>query len=64
MLAAELVKTICARLDLARRRRELRRLQREFPPRYGASPFWPALVLVALGATAALRVLANTRGGY
>jgi hypothetical protein len=54
MLARELVETICARLDLARRKRELRRLQREFPPRHGASSFWPALVLVALGAGGAM----------
>lgn len=54
MLARELVETICARLELARRRSELRRLQREFPPRHGASSFWPALVLVAVGASGAM----------
>jgi hypothetical protein len=54
MLARELVETICARLDLALSRRELRGLQREFPPRHGASSFWPALVLVALGAGGAM----------
>jgi len=50
MLLLELVKTASMRVDLWRAQRELRRLQSEFPPRRGASPFWPALLLVAAGA--------------
>ena len=45
----ELVKTAVARLDLSRRRRESACLMREFPPRCGASPFWPAIALAGLG---------------
>ena len=51
-LLNELVKTATARAELARRQREVRLLQKEFPPRAGSSPFWPAAALLLIGALA------------
>jgi hypothetical protein len=57
-LIHELVTAVSGRVDLWLRARELRRLQREFPPRF--APFWPMMAILALGlgamALSAMRV--------
>jgi hypothetical protein len=54
MLLAELIGTAAMRVDLWLRTRERLQFHRQFPPRAGASPFWPALFLLAIGAGAVL----------
>ncbi len=49
-LMHELVTAVSGRIDLWLRARELRRLQREFPPRF--APFWPMMAMLALGLAA------------
>jgi hypothetical protein len=45
----EVVATVSGQVELWRLDRERRQLMREFPPRFGASAFWPAVGLLCIG---------------